>query len=129
MKHRKSTDSLCSLRSRHSVPLSLMLLLILSADALAATDKPLRDPTRPLAATTRHAMSATTSLTPPAPPALPRLQLVLTANNRRYAVIDDELLSEGDSVKGMRVQKIQSEAVILNTLNGPRTLPLPAANE
>ena len=126
MKHGKSTRLFCSLRS---VPLSLLLLLIMSADALAATEKPLRDPTRPLAATARRTPLATASLTPSAPPALPRLQLVLTTNDRRYAVIDDQLLSEGDSLKGMRVLKIQNEAVILNTVNGPRTLPLPAATE
>ena len=123
MKHGKSTRAFCLLRSG---PLSLLLLLIMSTDAVAAADRPLRDPTRPLAATARRATPVEASLTPSAPPALPRLQLVLTTNDRRFAVIDDELLSEGDSLKGMRVLKIQNEAVILNTVNGPRTLPLPA---
>ena len=123
MKHGKNTRSFCAPRS---VPLSLLLLLIMSTDALAAADRPLRDPTRPLAATARHAMPAKGSLASAAPPALPRLQLVLTANDRRFAVIDDELLSEGDNFKGMRVLKIQNEAVILNSVNGARILPLPA---
>lgn len=113
--------------------LILIILAIFSDGAMAASRRPLRDPTRPLATTsgqaTRAPSSAAASLAHPAELLLPRLQLVLTSNDRRYAVIDGELLAEGDSFNGMRLQKIQNEAVIIATPNGPRTLPLPADTE
>ncbi len=60
---------------------------------------------------------------------LPRLQLVLVSGDRRHAVIDDTLLTEGDSLRGLRVLSILSDAVILATPAGPRTLRLPTDNE
>jgi len=52
--------------------------------------------------------------------------MVLTASDRRYAVIDGELLAEGEIIQGIRVLKINGDAVIVTTPNGSRTLPLPA---
>ncbi len=98
------------------------LSLLLCVSALAA-GKGLRDPTRPLAATVRTATPG--AVAPMAPPVvLPQLQLVLVGSDRRYAVIDGELLAEGDAIRGLALLKILDEAVVLKTPNGPRTLPL-----
>jgi hypothetical protein len=105
--------------------ISLLLIAgLLCAPALGA--EKLRDPTRPLA-TPQRAGAAATPATPAAPkaaPVLPVLQLVLMGAERRYAVIDGELLAEGDDIRGLTVQKILDDAVVLITPNGPRTLPL-----
>ncbi len=105
--------------------LLLPLSLLLCAPVLAAGNG-LRDPTRPLAATVR-AMSASTAprtAAPVAPIVPPQLQLVLVGHDRRYAVIDGELLAEGDTVRGLALLQILDDAVVLKTPNGPRTLPL-----
>ena len=131
---RSLTTALHRLRILPVVPVVLLLTLL---PGLAATAGPrlLRDPTRPLV--TSPSRSMTTPITaapaalsaPAAQPVLPRLQLVLNASDRRYAVIDDELLAEGDSIKGLRVLKISDETVVLVTPHGPRTLSLPADPE
>ncbi len=90
----------------------------------------LRDPTRPLASTTPrtgNVAPATTRITTPA--TLPQLQMVLTASDRRYAVIDGELLAVGDSLRGMSILAVHDESVVLKTPNGARTLPLSTAAE
>ena len=102
--------------------LSLLLSLLLCAPALAAKQG-LRDPTRPLAATVRNTTTSTAAH-PAAPIVPPQLQLVLVGPDRRYAVIDGELLAEGDEVRGLPLLKILDDAVVMKTLNGPRTLPL-----
>lgn len=95
-----------------------------------STEKVLRDPTRPLASTTPRTGPVTPSVSrPPAPVVMPELQLVLTATDRRFAVIDGELLSVGDSIRGLSVIEIHDEAVIVKTPNGPRTLPLSTSTE
>ncbi len=135
------TRARCRLPALPALWVSLVLLALLalkaSTDAVAAP-RVLRDPTRPLAVTSAHpaaapAPSATAApptapaTAPPAPPlVLPRLQMVLTASDRRYAVIDGELLAEGEIIQGIRVLKINGDAVIVTTPNGSRTLPLPA---
>jgi len=106
--------------------ISLLLIAgLLCAPALGA--EKLRDPTRPLAAPQRAGAGAGAAATPSAPkaaPVLPVLQLVLMGAERRYAVIDGELLAEGDDIRGLTLQKILADAVVLITPNGPRTLPL-----
>ena len=95
-----------------------------------STEKVLRDPTRPLASTTpRTGAAQPTAPRPAAPVTLPQLQLVLTATERRFAVIDGELLGVGDSIRGLTVLDIRDEAVIVKTANGPRTLPLSTGTE
>jgi len=92
----------------------------------------LRDPTRPLAATVRYGAVATgASAQAAAPAVLPELQLVLVGGERRYAVIDGELLAEGQAIRGLTLLQINKDAVVLKTPNGPRTLPLssPSAPE
>ena len=102
-----------------------LLSLLLCAPAMAAKQG-LRDPTRPLAATVRNTTAATAARTAAsaAPIVPPQLQLVLVGHDRRYAVIDGELLAEGDEVRGLPLLKILDDAVVLKTPNGPRTLPL-----
>ncbi len=104
--------------------ISLLLIAgLLCVPALGA--EKLRDPTRPLAAPQRSgAGAAATPAAPKAAPVLPVLQLVLMGAERRYAVIDGELLAEGDDIRGLTLQKILADAVVLITPNGPRTLPL-----
>ncbi len=90
----------------------------------------LRDPTRPLASTTPRASTVASAATrAPAPVTLPQLQMVLTASDRRYAVIDGELLAVGDSIRGMPILDVHDESVVLKTPNGARTLPLSTAAE
>lgn len=107
--------------------LLLLLSLLLCAPAIAA-GKGLRDPTRPLATTVRNTAPAAGARAV-VPAALPQLQLVLVGHDRRYAVIDDELLAEGDAIRGLALLKILDDAVVLKTPNGPRTLPLSAPLE
>ncbi len=96
-----------------------------------STEKILRDPTRPLASTAPRtgAVQPTAAPRPAAPVTLPQLQLVLTATERRFAVIDGELLGVGDSIRGMAILEIHDEAVIVKTPNCPRTLPLSTGTE
>ena len=100
----------------------LSLSLLLCVPALSATHG-LRDPTRPLAATVRNTAVSIASH-PAAPIVPPQLQLVLLGHDRRYAVIDGELLAEGDAIRGLALLQILDDAVVLKTPNGPRTLPL-----
>lgn len=107
----------------------LLLSLLLHAPASVAGGA-LRDPTRPLAATLRNTVAVPAAgERPSAPAVLPQLQLVLVSHDRRYAVIDDELLAEGDAIRGLALLKILDEAVVLKTPNGPRTLTLPVPVE
>ena len=95
-----------------------------------SAEKVLRDPTRPLASTVpRTGAIPPSAPRPAAPVTLPQLQLVLTATERRFAVIDGELLGVGDSIRGLTVLDIHDEAVIVKTPNGPRTLPLSTSTE
>lgn len=95
----------------------------------------LHDPTRPLAAPARKASAETQTASTPS--RLPQLQMVLISEQpgenrgeqRRLALIDDELVAEGETFKGLRVLSIRKEAVILATPHGPRTLPLAADAE
>lgn len=109
----------------------LLTLACWPARAAEPAQAPLRDPTRPLASTAPRIATAPSApvARPAAPVVLPELQLVLTATDRRYAVIDGELLSVGDSLRGMALLDIRDEAVILKTPNGPRTLPLSTGSD
>ncbi len=107
----------------------LLLIAALLCQPAAAAGK-LRDPTRPLAATVRSGAALPAAASRPAAPAvLPELQLVLVGGPRRFAVIDGELLAEGDAIHGLKLLQILAEAVVLMTPNGPRTLPLSAPDD
>ncbi len=107
--------------------LSLLMAMLLCAPALGAGK--LRDPTRPLAAMVRPGAVAPGTARPHVPVALPQLQLVLVGGERRYAVIDGELLAEGESFRGLPLLQVMKDAVVLKTPNGPRTLPLSPSPE
>lgn len=85
----------------------------------------LRDPTRPLATMVRPGATAPApDAQPLGPSSLPVLQLVLVGGDRRYAVIDGELLAEGETFRGLPLLQVMKDAVVLKTPSGPRTLPL-----
>ena len=114
---------------------SALLCMLFSLHAAAAEGSQhkavLHDPTQPLAAPARKPAAEAQAASPP--PRLPQLQMVLISEQqnqqRRLALIDDELVAEGESVKGLRVLSIRKEAVIITTPHGPRTLPLAADTE
>lgn len=108
------------------------LLLLLCTALLCAPSHgapKLRDPTRPLAATVRATATPAATPQPAAPVVVPELQLVLVGGGRRYAVIDGELLAEGEAIRGLTLLQIVNDAVVLKTPNGPRTLPLSSPSE
>ena len=108
--------------------LPVLIAALMCAPASAAGK--LRDPTRPLATTTRSGGAAPAGTPRAATPAVvPELQLVLVGGTRRYAVIDGELLAEGNEIRGLKLLQILNDAVVLMTPNGPRTLPLSAPAE
>lgn len=107
--------------------LPLLIAVLLCAPAHGAGK--LRDPTRPLAATVRATAAPAASPRPAAPVVVPQLQLVLVGGERRFAVIDGELLAEGDAIRGLTLLQIANDAVVLKTPNGPRTLPLSSPPE
>lgn len=101
----------------------ILIAALLCAPAVAA--EKLRDPTRPLASTVRSSAAVPPANVRPAAPVVPpELQLVLVGGDRRFAVIDGELLAVGDAIRGLTLLQILNDAVILKTPNGPRTLPL-----
>ncbi len=99
--------------------ISLLLIALLVCGPALGAGK-LRDPTRPLFVPRPPGAAGAT----PAPVVLPVLQLVLMGADRRYAVIDGELLAEGDAIRGLTLKQILDDGVVLITPNGPRTLPL-----
>lgn len=99
----------------------LLIVALLCTPALGAGK--LRDPTRPLAAKA-HGTTVSSAAVSATPAALPALQMVLVGAGRRLAVIDGEVLSIGDEIRGLTLLQIHDESVVLNTAHGPRTLPL-----
>jgi hypothetical protein len=96
---------------------------LMLCDMAQATSAVLHDPTRPLAVS-RRMPSTNATARDSAALAEPQLQLVLIGADRRYVVIDGELLTIGDSVRGLPLMNISEDAAVLKTPNGPRTLPL-----
>lgn len=99
--------------------ISLLLIALLVCGPALGAGK-LRDPTRPLFVPRPPGAAGAA----PAAVVLPVLQLVLMGADRRYAVIDGELLAEGDAIRGLTLKQILDDGVVLITPNGPRTLPL-----
>lgn len=79
----------------------------------------LHDPTRPLTGNSKAAIAVQVQQPP-----MPQLQMILIGSERSKAVIDGELLEVGDLFKGMRIEAIRPDAVVLKTRKGLRTLPL-----
>lgn len=107
---------------------TLFLIAVLLSTSVQGAGK-LRDPTRPLATTGRALVTGPASGQPTEPIAVPELQLVLVGSARRYAVIDGELLAEGDAIRGLTLLQISNHAVVIKTPKGPRTLPLSSPSE
>lgn len=95
------------------------ILLAVLGVALASTTvaQGLRDPTRPPAAGAKAAPGKTE-------PSGWILQSVLISPERRYAIINDEVVSVGGSIAGAELVAIAEERVTLRTREGLRILYL-----
>lgn len=102
---------------RKDVGLLLMLHVSLASFPLRAAE--LIDPTRP---------PGGAETAPPTRKAATRsgwtLESTLVATDRRVAVINGELVTEGESVGGARVVEIRKLEVLVQTPRGPVTLRL-----
>lgn len=101
-----------------------LILFFISVLAANTSAQGLRDPTRPLTGSSNSKTAVAAQV-----PALPQLQMVLIGAQRSKAVIDGELLEVGDLFKGMRIEAIRPDAVVLKTGKGLRTLPLLVSEE
>jgi MSHA biogenesis protein MshK len=99
---------------RHSA-----ILLALTGAAFASTvlAQTLRDPTRPPFTPARGSASAVTQTGW-------TLQSVLISPERRYAIINGEIVPLGGSVAGAELVAIAEERVTLRTADGLRVVPL-----
>ena len=86
-------------------------MLLLSLQVLAGGEK-LRDPTRP-----ERFAEPVSGFVGKKKVTLPRLSSVLIGDDRRLAVIDGELMAEGDVSNGLRVQRIISDRVVVTLDN------------
>lgn len=98
----------------------LFLSLLLAVSYSHVIAQALRDPTRPQTGGSSKALGKTT----PAPPPMPRLQMVLIGTERSTVVIDGEVLQVGEMFNGMQIETILPDAVVVKTRKGLRTLPL-----
>jgi len=103
---------------KHGFFLSSILCALLAASSLCAGE--LIDPTRPI--TKKNKTTATKPVN-----AVHRswtLESTLVAQDRRVAVINGKLVSEGDTVDGARVIKIRKLDVLVQTSSRRMTLQL-----
>lgn len=106
----------------------LLLILSVSLTSPLLDARELIDPTRPQvgAATSPPELGAATSL--PKRKAAARsawtLESILVAADRRVAVINGELVSEGESIDGAHVIEIRELDVLVRTPRGRMTLQL-----
>lgn len=107
---------------------SRTVFLIIALSVAQASAQGLRDPTRPLTASS-NSKAVTGAAVRVQAPALPQLQMILIGAERSKAVIDGELVEVGELFKGMRIEAIRPDAVVLKTRKGLRTLPLLALEE
>lgn len=98
--------------------LFLSLLLTLTCSHVFA--QALHDPTRPQNGSGNKAVVRAV----PAPPPMPRLQMVLIGAGRSTVVIDGEVLQLGEMFNNMQIETILPDAVVVKTRKGLRTLPL-----
>ena len=96
---------------------SASLAVICMTAAVAATAQNLRDPTRPPATS---AKGATDKIEPTGWV----LQSVLISPERRYAIINGEVVPVGGSIAGAELVAIAAERVTLRTHDGMRTIHL-----
>lgn len=103
---------------KHGLLLPPILCTLLTASSLCAGD--LIDPTRPI--NTKIKTTSTKAVS-----AVHRswtLESTLVAHDRRVAVINGKLVSEGDTVDGARVIKISKLDVVVKTSGKRMTLQL-----
>ena len=90
--------------------------------------QPLGDPTRPPDSVLRQAAGAAGPRSAAAlaaePETGPQLQLVLVGANRRFALIDGELVGVGDKVRDAKVRAVKGDQVELRSDAGKETLKL-----
>ena len=110
------------------IPNLLALCVALAACAPLAAAQPLRDPTRPPAGFGRTGDGGTggtgATTTGRSRDAEWVLQSVLLARERRYAIINGEVLSPGGSVGGAELVSIREGEVLLRTGGVLRTVRL-----
>ncbi|MEO8165299.1 MAG: MSHA biogenesis protein MshK [Betaproteobacteria bacterium] len=97
---------------------SILLALILASAASLGIAQGLRDPTRPSAISAKGASRSAATQTGWV------LQSVLISPERRYAIINGEVVPVGGSVAGAEVIAIAEERVTLRTADGLRILHL-----
>jgi len=86
------------------------------------TSSLLRDPTRPPGK--RVLVQADTGKPVAAPAPKPKLTSILISQARRLAVINGQLLREGDAIAGMTLEQVAKHQVRLRTANGSKALVL-----
>ena len=89
-------------------------LRAIDATALAWNANPVRDPFSVAEDITLPAASSTTN-TAPVRPAIPRLNALVAGARSRFAVIDDRIVGEGDSLGAFRVSEITPDEVVLDS--------------
>ena len=99
---------------RHTL---ILAALVCAVTASMAASQTLRDPTRPPAVSAKGAAGKIE-------PSGWILQSVLISPERRYAIINDEVVSVGGSIAGAELVAIAEERVTLRTREGLRILNL-----
>lgn len=95
----------------------ILLAMVCMALASTAVAQALRDPTRPPGASAKGGAAKTERLGW-------ILQSVLISPERRYAIINDEVVAMGGSIAGAELVAIAEERVTLRTREGLRVLHL-----
>ena len=86
---------------------SLLLLLVGTADVGLSNVPALEDPTRPM-----NIGAVGTTAAPAA--RVPTLTSILVGKERKLAVIDGRLMSEGEDVQGIKVLKIYPDRAVVS---------------
>ena len=103
---------------RAGLAFSVLMAVVGFANLARATVPGLEDPTRPLVSRSSEPRARTQV-------ELPQLTSVLIGKDRKLAVIDGRLMSEGEERQGVKVWKIEGDhAVISLEGRGPVTLTL-----
>jgi MSHA biogenesis protein MshK len=96
---------------------SILASVLCMAVASTAVAQALRDPTRPAAGSSRAAAGKTGQ-------SGWVLQSVLISPERRYAIINGEVVAVGESISGAQLIAVAAERVTLRTREGLRVLQL-----
>jgi MSHA biogenesis protein MshK len=99
---------------------SFLLLLTGTADVGLSNVPALEDPTRPLDPGTVETRPATKT-------SIPTLTSILVGKERKLAVIDGRLMSEGENVQGIRVLKIYPDRAVVS-VGDERSITLTLGN-